>query len=384
MSSAQEADVIVIGAGIAGAGVACELVQAAAPGAGRVVLLERESQPGYHTTGRSAALYTKAYGPRLIRALTRASHRFFRGEGPGEPPQGLIRPRGSLFVARADQAESLNQLHEELGATVVPLTAGEAREKAPLLREDYVHAAAYDDEAADIEVHDLHQHYLRRFKALGGTLITGAEVRAITRRGADWEVETLKGAMRAPIVVNAAGAWADEMAELAGLAPLGLRPLRRTALIVAPPEGMKPDAWPMTIDVDEQFYAKPDAGRLLISPADETLSAPSDAQPDEMDIAICVDRIETAFDLQIRRIENKWAGLRSFLPDRNPVAGYDTAGDGFFWLAGQGGYGIQSAPGMARAAAALIAGRALPEDIAAEGVSAAALSPARLEAASGG
>ncbi len=380
MSQIETADVIVIGAGIAGASVAAELAQAQAPGAERVILLERESQPGYHTTGRSAALYTTAYGPRLIRALTRASYRFYSGTGPGEPPQELIKPRGSLFVARDDQAETLAELQEELGAAVVPMNAAQLREKAPLLREGYASAGAYEALAADIDVAALHQHYLRRFKARGGETIARAEVVAIARDGVDWEVETPQGRMRAPIVVNAGGAWADELGEMAGLAPLGLRPLRRTALIVSPPLGVKPDAWPMTIDVDEQFYIKPDAGRLLISPADATHSPPCDAQPDEMDVAICVDRIETAFDLQIRRIENKWAGLRSFLPDGNPVAGYDSAGEGFFWLAGQGGYGIQSAPAMARAAAALILGRELPEDIAAEGVRAGALSPLRLGA----
>ena len=378
MSRTETADVIVIGAGIAGASVAAELMLAGAPGLRRIILLERESQPGYHTTGRSAAIYTSAYGPPLIRALTRASHRFFRGQGPGEPPQGLLKPRGALFVARADQTASLEALQSELGAAVVPLDGAEARRKSPLLREGYASAGAYDSAASDIDVAALHQHYLRRFKALGGALITNADVIAIGRQGGDWEIETPQGRMRAPIVVNAGGAWADTLGEMAGLAPLGLRPLRRTALIVAAPKGSRPDAWPLTVDVDEQFYLKPDAGRLLISPADETLSPPCDAQPDEMDVAICVDRIETAFDLQIRRIENKWAGLRSFLPDGNPVAGYDADGAGFFWLAGQGGYGIQSAPAMAKAAAALIAGRALPEDIAAEGASAEALSPARL------
>lgn len=377
MSHIETADIIVIGAGMAGASVAGELVEARLPDAGRVLLLERESQPGYHTTGRSAALYTRAYGPRLIRALTRASHHFFLGEGPGEPPQGLIKPRGSLFVAREDQAETLAQLHDELGSAIVPMTEKQVREKTPILREGYASAGAFDASAADIEVHDLHQHYLRRFKALGGTVVTGAEVIAIERVGAAWEVSTPKRRMRAPIVVNASGAWADVLGEMAGLAPLGLCPMRRTALIVAAPEAAKPDAWPMTVDVDEQFYLKPDAGRLLISPADKTVSPPCDAQPDELDVAICVDRIETAFDLQIRRIENKWAGLRSFLPDGDPVAGYDNAGEGFFWLAGQGGYGIQSAPAMARSAAALILGRELPEDIVAQGVSGEALSPLR-------
>jgi len=368
----ERADFIVIGAGMAGASVAAELARGA-----RVALLERESQPGYHTTGRSAALFTMAYGPPAIRALSRASHAFFRGEGPGEPPQGLIRSRGALFVARSDQADALAALRAELGAAVEPMAAEAARDMVPLLRADYASAALIDRFAADIEVHNLHQHYLKAFRAHDGALHLKTQVEGLARDGDDWLVETRQGALRAPVVVNAAGAWADELAQMAGLRPLGLRPLRRTALLVAPPAGMVPDAWPMVVDATEDFYLKPDAGKLLISPADETPSPPCDAQPEELDVAICVDRIETAFDIQIRRIEHKWAGLRSFLPDGNPAVGFDPEAEGFFWLAGQGGYGIQTAPAMARAAAALARGADLPGDIADEGVDPAQLSPAR-------
>jgi len=376
MAGHHHYDMIVIGAGMAGASVAAELA-----GAGRIALLERESQPGYHTTGRSAALYTQAYGPPVIRALSRASHEFFLGRGPGNPPEGLLRPRGALFIARADQADKLEAMRIALGAVAQPLDAAGLRARSPLLRETYASAGLLDTTAADIEVHGLHQHYLSRFRASGGALITKAEVTGLSRTGADWRVEIPGQILSAPIIINAAGAWADVIAELAGVATKGLRPLRRTALLVDPPAGMSPDAWPMVVDVEEQFYLKPDAGKLLISPADETLSEPCDAQPEELDIAICVDRIQTAFDLQIRRIEHKWAGLRSFLPDRNPVAGYDADAPGFFWLAGQGGYGIQSAPAMARSAAALVMGRDLPGDVADLGVTAAALSPARLQVA---
>ncbi len=370
--AAETADFIVIGAGMAGASVAAELARSA-----RVVLLEREAQPGYHTTGRSAALFTMAYGPPVIRALSRASHAFFRGEGPGDPPQGLIRPRGALFVARPDQADALAALQSELGAAVEPVTAEAARDLVPLLRPGYASAALIDRFAADIEVHNLHQHYLKAFRARDGALHLKTQVEGIARDGAGWRVETRQGSLRAPAVINAAGAWADEMAQMAGLRALGLRPLRRTALLVAPPAGMVPDAWPMAVDVAEDFYLKPDAGKLLISPADETPSPPCDAQPEELDVAICVDRIETAFDIQVRRIEHKWAGLRSFLPDGNPAVGFDPAAPGFFWLAGQGGYGIQTAPAMARTAAALARGADLPEDVAAEGVTPDQLSPAR-------
>ncbi|SEO17689.1 Glycine/D-amino acid oxidase [Salinihabitans flavidus] len=372
---AQQVDIVVIGAGMAGASVAAELAGA---GAGRIVLLEREAQPGYHTTGRSAAIFTLAYGPPVIRALTRASHPFFLGQGPAGTPQDLLRTRGVMFAARADQREALAALHAELGEAVRPLGADQMAERVPLLRPGYAAAGLIDERAADVDVAALHQHYLRVFRADGGHVVTGAEVRGLTRDGAGWRVETEAGDFTAPVVVNAAGAWADEVAALAGVAPLGLRPLRRTAILVAAPEGMVPDPWPMVVDAEEQFYLKPDAGKLLLSPADATLSPPCDAQPEELDVAICVDRIETAFDLQVRRIESKWAGLRSFLPDGDPVAGFAQDAPGFFWLAGQGGYGIQSAPALARAAAALVRGRAVPGDIADLGVSATCLAPARV------
>lgn len=366
------ADIVVIGAGMAGASVAAELSRRA-----RVALVERESQPGYHTTGRSAALFTKAYGPAPIRALSRASHAFFRGEGPGNPPPGLIRTRRALFVARTDQQEALAGLRQELGAAVEPCALDTALDLVPLLRRDYVAAALLDRDAADIEVHGLHQHYLRSFRANEGALHLRAEVLGLSRDGDGWVVETRGQRLRAPVVVNAAGAWADEVAAMAGLRRLGLRPLRRTAMLVSPPAGLVPDPWPMVIDCDEEFYLKPDAGKLLLSPADETPSVPCDAQPEEIDIAICVDRIERAFDLQVRRIEHKWAGLRSFLPDGNPAVGYDPEAAGFFWLAGQGGYGIQTAPAMARYAAALVLGDPLPGDIVAEGLGVDSLSPGR-------
>jgi len=206
-------------------------------------------------------------------------------------------------------------------------------------------------------------------------------VRGLSRSGNIWSIEVGQRTVRADVVVNAAGAWADEIAALAGAAPINLVPKRRTAVIVAAPKGLDPSPWPMVVDIDEGFYMKPDAGRLLISPADETPSPPCDAQPDEYDVAVCVDRIETAFDVSVRSIENKWAGLRSFVADKTPVACYDPAVAGFFWLAGQGGYGIQSAPALARTAAALIGGGSIPADVADEGVTASDLSADRLDIA---
>lgn len=362
-------DIIVIGAGIAGASVAAELA-----GPQKVLLLEREAQPGYHTTGRSAALYTVAYGPPVIRALTRASGAYFTAPPGGEP--SFLSPRGVVFVARQDQVQALEDQRADLGDAVTPLTAAEVAEAVPLLRAGYAVAGLYDAGASDIDVGRLHQHYLTRLRSAGGVLQCKAEVTALTHDGG-WQVDTSQGRFSAPLIVNAAGAWADRIAALADVPPAGLVPKRRTALIVAPPEGSDIGALPLVVDAQEDFYLKPEAGQLLISPADATPSAPCDAQPEEMDIALCVDRIETAFDIQIRRIGHKWAGLRSFMPDGDPVAGFDPRAEGFFWLAGQGGYGIQTAPALARAAAALVQGKALPADIAAEGVSAAALARTR-------
>ena len=364
-------DCIVIGAGIAGASVAAELASDR-----RVLLLERESQPGYHTTGRSAALFTVTYGPDVIRALSRTSAAFFNDPASPHLDHPLLEPRGAVFVARQDQQASLTRTAEELGPHVTPLTGAEIETLVPLLRKGYATAGLRDGSAADIDVNGLHQHYLKTFRAAGGVLQTKAEVLSLRKDG-DWQVDSSQGQFHAPIIVNAAGAWADEIATMAGLTPVGLTPKRRTALTVATPEGMVPDRWPMVVDIDEQFYLKADAGKLLISPADATPSAPCDAQPEELDVAICIDRIETAFEISLRRIESRWAGLRSFVPDGDPVAGFDPKGEGFFWLAGQGGYGIQTAPALARAAAALVRGEDIPGDIAAEGVTVAALARGR-------
>lgn len=364
-------DCVVIGAGIAGASVAAELAEGM-----NVLLLERESQPGYHTTGRSAALYTVAYGPEVIRALTRASGAFFKKPNSSFLSAPLLSERGVVFPARSDQLEAMQALYETLGDAVVALNAVEVAEAAPLLRKGYPAAGLFDATASDIDVHALHQHYLRSFKSLGGVLRTTAEVTAL-ERGGDWTVHTSGGAITAPIVVNAAGAWADEIAALAGVARRGLVPKRRTALIVAPPPNIETNHLPMVVDVEEQFYLKPDAGKLLISPADAEPSPPCDAQPDEMQVAICIDRIERAFDLSVRRIESKWAGLRSFLPDGYPLAAFDADMSGFFWLAGQGGYGIQTAPALARAAAALVQGRSIPSDVTDQGVTEHALGAER-------
>lgn len=370
----HHADVIVVGAGIAGASVAAELAAR-----GRVVVLERESQPGYHTTGRSAALFSQIYGPPQVRALTRASAPFHADLPQGFAERPLLRRRPVAMIGREERAAAVESEFRTVRGRgdVGMVSAGEVRAMMPLLREGYAACALVEHDAADIDVQGLHHGYLRQSKAQGGRLETACAVTGLGRHGDDWHVETERGVFAAPVVVNAAGAWADELAMLAGAAPVGLVPKRRTALTVDAPGGPADDAWPMVVDIDEQFYLKPDAGRLLLSPADETPSPPCDAQPEELDIAICIDRIEQAFDLQVRHVVNRWAGLRSFVADKVPVIGFADDAPGFFWLAGQGGYGIQSAPAAARMAAALVMGDPLPADLADEGVDAAALSPQR-------
>lgn len=258
------------------------------------------------------------------------------------------------------------------------LTTAEALALVPVLKPEVAACAMLEPDAMDIDASALHQGYLRGARANGAEIICNAAVEGIERSGADtWRLTTRAGTFEAPMIVNAAGAWADEVARLAGLAPLGLVPKRRTMVTIDAPAGHDIARWPMVLDFNESFYFKSDAGRLLLSPADETPSPPCDTQPEELDIAIAVDRFETATTLTVRRIVSKWAGLRVFAPDKALVAGFDPESSAFFWLAGQGGYGIQTSAAMARIAQSLISGDALPADIAGYGVTAELLSPAR-------
>jgi D-arginine dehydrogenase len=372
----ETADLLVIGAGMAGAAAAAHLAAGR-----RVVLLERESQPGYHSTGRSAALFTETYGNRAIRVLTGAGREFYlAGVEEGFTEHPILKPRGALMFAMPGQEAELDAAWDDLSALdprVRRLDAGEACAMVPILRPDHVVGAVYEPDAMDIDVHELHQGYLRRLRQRGGRIVTDAEVRALPRDNGVWRAVTSAGEFAAPVVVNAAGAWCDVVAALAGLPPIGLVPKRRTALTIAPPAGIDTGAWPMTLDIAESFYFKPDAGRLLVSPADETPIEPCDVQPDGLDVAIAIDRLMQATTIEVTRVERKWAGLRSFVGDKTTVCGFDPLAEGFFWLAGQGGYGIQTAEGMARCAASLIDGGGLPADLVAKGLTAATLSPAR-------
>ncbi|WP_119419203.1 NAD(P)/FAD-dependent oxidoreductase [Desertibaculum subflavum] len=374
--SGTGAEFIVIGAGMAGASAAYELAAK-----GRVIVLERESQPGYHTTGRSAALYAETYGNQVIRAITTASRAMYMQPPPGFTDHPMLSPRGTVIIGRADQQAALDRAYEEgrqLVGSIRRLTGEEVRRMVPILRPEHAVAAIMVPDDMDIDVHALHQGYLKGLRARGGSVITDAELRGLSRINGEWKLETAAGGFTAPVVVNAAGAWADVVGGMVGAAPIGLVPKRRTALTFDPPSGADITHWPAVIDADEQWYIKPEAGRILASPADETPSDPCDAQPDEMDVAICVDRVMTATTLDIRRITHRWAGLRSFVKDKTPVVGFDDKVEGFFWLAGQGGYGIQTAPAMGRIAAALARREALPADVAALGITPADLAPQRL------
>jgi D-arginine dehydrogenase len=370
----SHADIIVIGAGIAGASVAAHLAETHC-----VILTEGEERPGYHATGRSAALFTEIYGNSLIRALTRASRTFLFAPPPSFSESPLIRSRGCLYIATAGQMESLRKFAAlpDIAPATRPVSAADARKLCPVLREDYVSGALLEPDSTDIDVHALHHGYLRLFKSRQGRVLNNAPVHAFERAGEGWTVRAGTEVLSARIIVNAAGAWADEVAALAGIARIGLVPFRRTAVLIDPPPGMTVDSWPFVNDIDEQFYFKPEGGSLFLSPADETPAEPCDAQPDEWDVAMAVDRVQSATTLQINRLKARWAGLRTFATDRTPVVGFSQETEGFFWLAGQGGYGIQTAPALSRAAAALVLGLPLPTDLLRAGVRAEEMSPSR-------
>ncbi len=375
----QTTDVLILGAGMAGASAAYFL----APHA-KVVLLERESQPGYHATGRSAALYSETYGNAVVRAITTASKPFYFNPPEGFSPYPLVTPRGSLSVGGAADEAVLAQALQDKRALIPNIewwTQAQILARVPVLKPEAAVFGVYEPDAMDMDVHGIHQGFLRGAKQAGAQLVCDAEVQHLTRQAQGWRVETTAGVFLATTVINAAGAWCDELAQLAGVAPLGLVPMRRTAFTCEVPQGCTLTDWPMVIDALETFYMKPDAGLLLVSPANEDPMSPQDVQPEELDVAIAVDRMETATTLQIRQVKRKWAGLRSFVADRTPVVGFAPDAPGFFWLAGQGGYGIQTAPAMGELAAALVRGLPVPAYIAALGVQAQAVSPERLSAA---
>ncbi|MGE0154275.1 MAG: NAD(P)/FAD-dependent oxidoreductase [Reyranellaceae bacterium] len=374
--SVEEADFLVVGAGIAGASAGYWLAQSA-----KVIVLERESQPGYHSTGRSAALFSETYGNFAIRAITVSSGDFFDNPPPGFAEHRLVSPRGALIFGNQAQLPKLDRLYADwikLVDTVRRLDQAQTLALCPLLNADKVAGAVFEPDAKDIDVHATHQGFLRALKGHGGHVQNKAEVLSASHSGGKWLVKTSSGDFAAPVLINAAGAWCDVLAGIAGVKPVGLVPMRRTAFTFDGPPDLDYHRLPMVLDADEEFYFKPEVGQFLASPADETPVDPCDVQPEEYDIAEAAAQIEEFTSLRIRRINNKWAGLRSFVADRSPVVGFDDEAPGFFWLAGQGGYGIQTSPAMGEVAAALALRQPLPARIAALGVTPEFLSPARL------
>ena len=346
-------DIAIVGAGMAGASLACELA-----GHASVMLLEMEAQPGYHSTGRSAAFWSESYGGPRVQPLTTASGPFLAAPPPEFHSGSFLRPRGALTVARESGTIALDRMEKAFARASVELRRlgrADLEARIPGLMPDW-EEALYEPSCCDIDVAGLHAAYLRQAKSMGAQLLVNAEVTAIGRQRGRWSLATRSGPIDAAILVNAAGAWADRVASLAGILPLGIQPYRRTIvqLRVDPPPS--PDL-PLVIDADGGFYFKPEAGgRLWLSPHDETACAPSDCAPEEIDIALAIDRLERIVPWRIQAVEHRWAGLRSFAPDRLPVFGLARDAADFFWCAGQGGFGIQTAPAAAKLCAALLLG----------------------------
>ena len=348
-------DVAIIGAGMAGASLAWWLTR---HGAVSVALLEAEHAPGYHTTGRSAAFWEPTYGGAGVVPLSAASRAFFDAPPPGFADRPLLAPRGALYVAAPGEAASLDRLAAQFAGFGVATEAVDPATMAaryPLIGGGWDAAGLLEPDCHDIDVAALHAGFLSGAKRAGAGLMVDARVERLTRRDDGWQVTTTAGEVRARIVVDAAGAWSDAVAMLAGVRPLGLTPLRRTMVVldIDPPP---PADLPVVFDAAGSFYFKPDAGRLWLSPHDEIADVPRDAAPEELDVAIAIDRFEQVTTARVRRVERSWAGLRTFSRDRNPVYGFDPDVAGFFWCAGQGGFGIQTAPAAGDLAARLLLG----------------------------
>jgi D-arginine dehydrogenase len=367
--------IAVIGAGMAGASVAYELAQHF-----NVTVLEQEAQPGFHSTGRSAAVFSEDYGNRTVRAITALSRHFLVQPPFEDVERPILTPRGAVFIASAGQQKQLEIMHLERqharGKNTL-LSREELIALVPVLNLEW-QSALWESEAMDIDVATLHQAYLRHAKRRGATVLCNSKVVGMRRLSGEWRVELEGGALNFDLIVNAAGAWADTIAGFAQIAPLGLMPKRRTAFLFAPPPNVKYKNWPVVIDVEEGFYFKPDGELMLGSPADETSHDAADVQPDDLDVAVAIDRIERATTLRINRVTAAWAGLRTFSCDKSPVVGFDPRVPHFFWLAGQGGYGIQMAPALALASASLIQNNRLPEAFLRRDIGEEAIGPSRL------
>lgn len=359
-------DILVIGGGIAGISAAARL----APDA-KVTVLEAEAMIGHHSSGRSAAIFIRNYGNATLRALSAASAPFLT-----LPDQvsdsSLLTPRGELLIATEDDLDKY-EAYLDGSEGLEKLSPQQALELVPILRMEAIAAAAIEWDAQDIDVDRMLQGFARLHRAHGGKVVTGAAASSIAFRDGLWTVVTPVGEFSAPVVINAAGGWADHLAQMAGVRTLGLAPLRRSAALIPAPEGHDINRWPLFANAGDQWYAKPEAGKLMISPAEEDLVEPHDVWADDMVIAEGLHRFEQAVTIPVTRVEHSWAGMRTFAPDRTPVVGFAPEAEGFFWLAGQGGYGMQTAPALSQLAADLCLGRQSALDLRVV----EALSPAR-------
>ena len=366
----KTADIVVIGAGMAGIGAGARLSNGA-----DVIVLEREDQPAYHTTGRSAAMFIENYGGAVVRQLTRASRAPLE-ERNGFWPDPVLSPRGLLYLARPGEEAMLEELIGQSDGTVQPITPAACRDRVPLIKEGAITAGAFEDDAEEMDVNEILMGFRRMLKANGGRLECRAEVTALKRGDGAWRVDAGGETYEAAVVVNAAGAWVDQIAGLAGLDPIGFTPCRRSVAIV-PAADIDITSWPTSMVADETFYFKPEAGKLLVSPADETPVEPHDAYADDMALAEGIDAFTKVIDLEVTRVEHTWGGLRTFSPDRTHVIGFDPRSEGFFWFAGQGGYGIQSAHGGAMLVEGLIHHNDVPAALKAQGLEYASVAPDR-------
>ena len=371
----EHCDVAVIGAGLIGASAACHLSAHC-----KVVLLEREPQPGYHSSGRSAAVLIPPYGGALARKLTAASVDFLTAPPHGFNEAPLLSPRGCLFLAGEGQLSLLDGwvAHDErVRGNAQLLTGAEAVQRVPILRAEAIQAALFLPQVQDLDAAALLQGFLKTMRANGGLLRTDCNVVALTSDESGWLIQTMAGALRAKTLINAAGAWADQLAGMAGVKRAGLIPTRRTMIVASPPANVDVRAWPLVADVSETLYFKPDAARLVISPADREPVTAQDVQPEDWDVAVAVDRFETATCMPIARIEHRWAGLRTFSADEEPVIGFAADAPNFLWAVGFGGFGVQASPAAGRLCAALVLETPISEDLSAHGVDPQAFSPVR-------
>ena len=377
MTNANADHVVVIGGGIAGISAAAYLSRRT-----RVTLIDMEASLTYHTTGRSAAVFVRNYGEPPTRRLTAASERFFASNADGFSEVSLLSRRGTLMVATEEHVDALRREYADgvaSGTDVRWLDATDIEQLVPVIKRTHRAAGIWEPGAQDMDVAAIHHAFVRMLRSNDGEILTRHPAAAIDRTSRGWRVSAADATIEADVIVNASGAWGDEVAALAGVEPVGLVPCRRTAFMIA---GTKESRhWPLVFGGRDEWYLRPDGDQIMCSPADETPSEPCDARPEEVDVALAIDRINTATTLEIRSVRSQWAGLRTFAPDRAPVTGFDPESPGFFWLVGQGGTGIQTAPAAGRLAAGLMLDGAVPPDLAVASVDPETMDPARFRLA---